>query len=248
MLLSIIIPFYNSAEKCSRLLNRLLEFNSQFVEVICVDDGSSDATFQMLEQFRSKATVSVRLVKQGNKGPGGARNTGLLLAKGEFVWFVDSDDDIYFSAVQELQKIYEHTKEFDFIDFDVWYEKSNEVVNSMRRAVGNYEVTDSVRIQLLQVGGRIFTKIFRRNFLIDNEIFYPENCIYEDNALTFIYQFHIKSFIKSGVCGYAYIEEHPSVTRSVGGVNPRMLDRIETSKYGLLRSLKLAKTYKGNTP
>jgi len=98
VLLSIVVPFYNSAHKSERLLSTLRQLSAQDVEVVLVDDGSNDAT---LQQFKNDASVAVLVLTQNNRGPGGARNTGLRSARGKYVLFVDSDDDIGLGAIAE---------------------------------------------------------------------------------------------------------------------------------------------------
>lgn len=233
MLLSIISPFYNSEKKCSRLLDTLEKLDALDVELIFVDDGSTDGTLTVLSEFKERAKLPTCVIPQSNKGPGGARNSGLKIAKGEYVWFVDSDDDINPEAIDILRDA--QSCGFDFIDFDIV--TKGQQINSMGCAVSEYTFEKEVKQQLLQNFGRIWSKIIRRNLLIENEILYPEMCIYEDNPMVFLYPFYVKSFMKTGVVGYYHHEEHESITRSE--FNPRFFDRMYTAEYGLKYGLQL---------
>ena len=95
MLISIIIPFYNSARYISRCLNSLLCQDLSNVEILCVDDGSTDNSSSiisnMIEQWNMSQHVHLVQLKQ-NSGVAHARNVGINTAKGDYVIFIDSDD------------------------------------------------------------------------------------------------------------------------------------------------------------
>ena len=233
-LLSIIAPFHNSEKKCRRLLDTLLQIDDDDLEYIFVDDGSTDDTFTVLQTFQSKSKVHTRVISQDNKGPGGARNTGLRVAKGKYVWFVDSDDDIRPEAIEFLRR---HSDEdYDFIDFD--HDSARGIINSMGIPSGQYSGSENVRKIVLENFGRGWTKHIRRDLILKNNIFYPEYCIYEDNALGFVYPFFIQKFYKSEIIGYVHQEEYESVTRSEA--SPRYFDRMQTALLGLKKGLDLA--------
>lgn len=236
--LTIISPFHNSEEKCKRLLSTLLNIDDEGVEVIFVDDGSTDNTLPMLSEFKGSCQNNVSIITQDNKGPGGARNTGLKAAKGKYVWFVDSDDDIKIEAIKYIKDI--SKEQYDFIDFD--YISNGSILNSMGLEAGIYE-EDRVSPELLFYNfGWICTKVLNREFLIRNKIYYPEYCIYEDGPLmAYIYPFHCGSFIKSDIVGYVHQLEYASITRTHGKINPRYFDRLYASIYGYKKGIELAR-------
>src|SRR5262245_16007663 len=108
LLLSIVVPFFNSAGKADRLLSTLAGISEPDVELIFVDDGSSDATPAYLHEWQSRMQIRCTCVRHENKGPGGARNHGLDLASGQFVWYVDADDDINPDVVRLLRRLRAH--------------------------------------------------------------------------------------------------------------------------------------------
>lgn len=135
MLLSIIIPFFNSfkfSEDIRKVIDKSLKEYSD-IEFILIDDGSIDSTFYFLKEYFEEYsnTKNIKIIKQDNSGPGAARNNGLTLACGEFVWFVDSDDSINLDiALNELKKHKKEFNDFDFIDFNIMSEDL--VHNSMK--------------------------------------------------------------------------------------------------------------------
>ena len=239
MLLSLIIPFFNAEKNSKRLFNTLESIQQDDIEFVLINDGSTDNTQCLLKDFKDGLPNSnIVLINQTNKGPGGARNSGLKVAKGNYVWFVDCDDDIRVEAMKFLRE--KLNSGYDFIDFNVQSEKG--VVNSMGIDVGEYHDLEQIPTLLLSNFGCIWSKIIRREFLQDNKIYYPEYCLYEDNPLRFIYPFFVKSFLKTDVVGYVHQLDFESITRSKP--NLRTLDRLYTASYGLQEAIKSAKTRK----
>lgn len=118
MLLGFIVPFFNSEKNSKRLLKTLSSIKQDDVEIILIDDGSTDNTYKMLIDFKvNTINKNVEVIKEENKGPGGARNAVLRRAKGKYVWFVDSDDDINVEAIDIVRQNFE--KEYDFINFNI---------------------------------------------------------------------------------------------------------------------------------
>ena len=94
-LVSVVVPCYNVSKKIDKLLKSLLEQDYRPLEIVFVDDGSTDSTRNVLMQFKEKYEVEAFLVTyvyQFNRGPGGATNTGLKYIKGDYLIWPDSDD------------------------------------------------------------------------------------------------------------------------------------------------------------
>jgi glycosyltransferase involved in cell wall biosynthesis len=87
-LFSVIIPAYNRAELIGRTIDSVLSAAGADLDVIVVDDGSTDTTLDVLAHYGRK----IRVLQQENRGPGAARNLGLKAATGDYVAFLDSDD------------------------------------------------------------------------------------------------------------------------------------------------------------
>ena len=90
---SVIVPFYNAAPWLERCLKSLLAQYLRELEIILVDDASTDASPKIAERYTGRYPDRIRYLRQeSNMGPGAARNVGLSLARGEYVGFVDADD------------------------------------------------------------------------------------------------------------------------------------------------------------
>jgi len=103
MILSIIIPVYNTEKYISWCLDSCLNINGQInddYEIICVNDGSTDNSIEILRQYENKG---IRVFSKLNGGVSSARNLGLEKSKGEYVWFIDSDDMIVPNSLQIIK-------------------------------------------------------------------------------------------------------------------------------------------------
>lgn len=90
-LVSVIVPVYNVENCLARCLDSIVEQTLGNIEIVCVDDGSPDRSIDILRRYAA-LDGRVRVLRQENRGLGGARNTGLREARGRYVTFVDSDD------------------------------------------------------------------------------------------------------------------------------------------------------------
>ena len=102
-LLSIIIPAYNVEAFLPKCLDSILAQDFTDYEVLCVDDGSSDNTPMLLQQYAERWT-NLHVIAQPNQGMSTARNMGLKESKGDYVLFVDSDDWLCEGALSKLAK------------------------------------------------------------------------------------------------------------------------------------------------
>lgn len=103
-LVSIIVPVYQVKEYIGECVESLLAQTYTNLEILLVDDGSTDGSGEICDEYAAKDS-RVRVVHQKNQGAAGARNTGLNLAVGEYVAFVDSDDVITCTYVKELYRL-----------------------------------------------------------------------------------------------------------------------------------------------
>jgi glycosyltransferase involved in cell wall biosynthesis len=110
MKLSVIVPAYNRAEMIQDTIDSILNSGLDDFEIVVVDDGSTDSTPDVVRAMGSP----VRYLRQANAGPAGARNTGFAASSGQFVAFLDSDDQWFPGAVRTLVK---HLDDHDDIPF-----------------------------------------------------------------------------------------------------------------------------------
>jgi len=129
---SVIIPTYNRAHLIDRAIQSVLSQTYQDFEVIVVDDGSTDKTEEVVLSFGSEKMRYVR--HETNRGVAAARNTGVRVARGEYIAFQDSDDEWYPNRLEIISKIVEDRKDIDFIISYGKVMKNGEIIGDVGRA------------------------------------------------------------------------------------------------------------------
>jgi glycosyltransferase involved in cell wall biosynthesis len=107
--ISIIIPVYNSEKSIGKLVNIILEQKFENIEVITIDDGSTDGSLKILKKIAS-CDKRLKVSSQKNRGPAAARNVGIDKAIGKYVMFIDADDEIHSEMIQRMVENIEKTK------------------------------------------------------------------------------------------------------------------------------------------
>ena len=240
LLLSIVVPFFDSEGKADRLLSTLAGIREPDVELIFVDDGSTDGTPAYLREWQSRMTVRCTCRRQPNKGPGAARNHGLDLAVGQYVWYVDADDDINPAVVPAVREL--APRAYDFIDFNVQHFTGDGGAIRPSRGMragpldlpqGEHTAAEITRLALLRTIGWPWPKILNREFLLRHGVRFPEYCVYEELPSLFWLPLIVDRFYKSDLVAYFHHQEGESITRSAGRKGPRFYDRLFTSGYGV---------------
>ena len=221
---SIVVPFHNSAEKCRPLLRVLGEIRPEDdVELIFVDDGSTDGTKTILRNFAAASRLKTIIVERDNGGPGAARNSGFDRSSGHYVWFVDSDDIIDLRAVEIGKR-----GGWD-VDVVAWDYHHPHPGISCPIPSGPHDTRDGpARPEEFET---IVAKWFSRSFLLRTGLRFPENCVYEATPIEdFVLPLLIETYFKSDFRAYEVIAGQ-SVTR--GGNDPRRFDRLRTITLGM---------------
>ena len=98
---SIIVPVYNVERYVERCIDSIVAQTYPAYEIICVNDGSTDGSLEVLQRL-ADGHPSIKIIDQANKGLGGARNSGVAQATGDYIWFIDSDDWIEPGMLSEM--------------------------------------------------------------------------------------------------------------------------------------------------
>lgn len=175
-----IIPMYNAERTIEECLDSLIaQTLFKDMELIVVNDCSTDGCVDMIMRYEAKYPDSIMLINlDKNDGPGNARNVALSYASGEYIGFVDSDDAVYPFMYEKLYK--------EAVSLDADYVDSGFYQQSLDRAIVYVtdelagDLDDEKRSSLIVVGGFIVTKIFKRKFLISNNIFFRKEYVLED--------------------------------------------------------------------
>lgn len=117
-LVSVIIPVYNKEKFIENSLLSIVNQTYKNIEIICVNDCSSDASLIILEELRKKYNNIIIVDNAKNKGPGFSRNVGIEVSHGEYIYFLDADDQLKDSAIEELVICMKEKENIECIFFD----------------------------------------------------------------------------------------------------------------------------------
>lgn len=215
MKLSIIIPIYNVEDTLRRCLESVLGQMDDRMEVIIVDDGSTDTSGQIAEQMTAGRT-DCRLIRQANKGLSAARNAGIEAATGEYITFTDSDDFVARGTYTALLAVLEEHPAYDILEYPVMEHYGHPTKQHLLTFPD--AVVGSIRDYWLS-GGHLHTyacnKLYRRELFAD--IRFPEGKAFED---TYTYPFLLqraKVVATTSVGRYYYCHNDRGITAQAGG-------------------------------
>lgn len=182
ILLSIVVPCYNATIYIQRCLESLLNQDLDNYEIICVNDASTDNTLGLLQEYERKYP-NIRVIShECNKRQGGARNTGIKNARGRYIGFVDIDDSVdsfmYSTLCNEAIK---YDLDVAEVDYRVVNMDGSQIEEHVLYEDVHNDIKEDLRKQLMVVGGSVWCKIYKREFLLKNNLFFPEGLFFEDN-------------------------------------------------------------------
>lgn len=181
MNLSIIIPIYNASAAVKECINSaLLQLNSGG-EIICIDDGSTDGSIEIVKDIARKDS-RIKLRTQQNQGAGAARNAGIKAAKGEYIAFLDADD--YYPSDNTLARLYAAAKTNNALICGGSFCEVNEnkavTIFSGARAGNTFTDEGWINFSDYQFDYGYYRFIYRRDFLLQNDLFFPNYRRYQD--------------------------------------------------------------------
>lgn len=182
MFLSFVVPVYNTEKYLAECLDSLLDQGIPYYdyEIICVNDGSTDGSLQILRSYEKKC-ANIRVIDTENSGVSTARNKGIDAARGDYIWFVDSDD---FIRRGFLTVLYNHINETDADRVKI----GTYVVNGeMSAAECSALEKNELKVNSHFYDSSSVTCILRRSFLLhhDCKFRYPELTHGEDSIFMF---------------------------------------------------------------
>lgn len=225
MKISIIIPVYNVEPYISRCIDSVLEQTYKDIEVIVVDDCSPDNSIEIARNTVSKHINKDKVVfteHQTNRGLSAARNTGINLASGEYIYFLDSDDGLPLDAIQTLVTIATKYKNPDIVVGNF------ELIGNDQRQILQYELpdlyTDSpIEILKLYENEKCPTaatnKLIKTNCIKEFNLLFEEGLLHEDVLWSMLLANRVQSMGIINKNTYNYYIRDGSITAKVGYKN-----------------------------
>ena len=211
---SVVVPVYNSEKFLEECLNCLVNQTLKEIEIILVDDGSTDNSSEIYNNY-AKEDDRIIIIKQANQKQGAARNNGVRIAKGKYIGFVDADD---FIDLDYFEKLYSAASKYDS-DMAVcsvvkvsngkrkhkWkFEKEELLTNDYEKFIKGSQVRNAAP----------YNKIYKRAFLEKNGIKFAENVFYEDGPFTTKAVFFANEIVLVPGINYYYVKNPNSTVNS----------------------------------
>lgn len=226
--ISVIIPCYNMEQYIDRCLESVMEqtIGLNALEVIVVNDASTDHTLDKLKEWEEKYPNNIIVVTyEENMRQGGARNIGLQYASAPYIGYVDADDWIEPDMYEEMLNKME-TGQYDVVKCKYIREhyqgEHSMVIENQNREDKEYSFTQKNGFYHGQVGktgncgeygGQIWSGIYKKDMLIEHDIFFPEHLAYEDNYWGSILSLYVgRVYIIDKICYHYYINMQSTST------------------------------------
>lgn len=228
---SIILPVYNVAPYLRQSLDSIIAQTLTDIEIICVDDGSTDDSGKILDEYKEKDNRIIVIHKR-NAGTGAARNDGLKIATGECIGFVDPDDWILPNMYERLYNILQD-KELDIVMFtpDVFNDQTQKHEGFLYFQDSNFpkilddKIFNKDDISPFSYPMCVWNKLYRKKLFDDNNIDFAEGLDFEDHKVIFKSLFTAKRiyFIREKL----YVYRHSRQGSILSDNDTRMFDHIK---------------------
>ena len=214
-LVSVIIPIYKVEKYITDCLNSVLAQTYGNIEIVLVDDGSPDRSMEIAEQLLNDKGVSYVPVRQENMGLGEARNSGLRVATGEWIYFLDSDDMIVDATIEKLVSATETDTDFVFSGYRVIRNADESIASCGDEKSVIYDA-EEIRKEFLMRKKIVLAPgtLYRKSFLDNNDLKFASIPWSEDQHFMFrVLQAAKKiAYIKEPL--YLYLEREGSIMRA----------------------------------
>lgn len=221
MKLSVIVPVFNMSAggRLEYCIDSLINQTIDDMEIIAVDDASTDNSLDILRGYESRHSSRFKVIAQKkNIKQGGARNTGLKEAKGEWIGFIDSDDWITPDFYESLIKKGEETGAdvvgcgYSIVDHHTF--ETGRVINDITPEQTG-EMTFEKRREFLKNSGSMVMKVYRASLIRDNDLSFPEGIFYEDNCAGPVWSMYYKHFEYIDRPMYYYYQHGSSTVHTI---------------------------------
>ncbi|HIV67522.1 MAG TPA: glycosyltransferase family 2 protein [Candidatus Butyricicoccus stercorigallinarum] len=213
MKFSVVIPVYNVKDYLEKCVQSVLAQRGEY-EILLVDDGSTDGSGALCDALAARAPETIRVIHKPNGGLGDARNVGLEHARGEYLVFLDSDDYLDPSMLEELSRTVEETRA-EIVTFGFRVDNGGDTSQVCIDPLPEGRVfTLADTPELLLALPNAWTRIYARRLFLDSGIRYPGRVWYEDIRTTTKLFAVARSVVSVHRPYYYYVVRENSITRN----------------------------------
>lgn len=229
--LSIIIPVYNCELYIERCLESLLNQTLQDLEIILVDDGSKDKSLELIKKFSDNR---IKIFSQTNQGQSKARNTGLDIATGEYIGFVDADDWVDLNFYEKLYNAAKNNNaDIAMADFIRKGKNKHKIRLHLIEEKVYTSIEDKIKVSNALKEGCIWNKIYKHEIL--NNLSFNEGMYFEDGPFTLRALFNSNRLATVTGTFYYYFENTKSTVKTMN--HKKQNDKIK-SRQEMLQFMK----------
>ena len=226
MKLSIILPVYNTGHLVEKAINSLLNLKSIDLEILCMNDGSTDNSWEKLQEIEKKYH-QVKLINKQNEGLSMTRNKGIQASSGDYVYFLDSDDWINTEAFDELLT-YCH-EGYDIIHGNFSYVYEDRTIKANKAQLeGIYTGQEFLCQGLLQdkISMASCINIFKRDFLMKHDLLFLPGIYHEDEEFNLRVFSYAGRVISKDLTFHMYLQRSNSISNDKSKEDKRFNDVI----------------------
>lgn len=234
-LVTIVIPVYNVEKYIERCLNSIIRQTYNNIEIIIVNDGTEDKSIEICKKIQLKDN-RIKIINQKNAGLSAARNTGIRNASGKYICFIDSDDFVNKEYVRLLlESLIKNDADISVCDFLYINEEGHTWSRKIKKAK-LYSNTEAIRDLLVGIQNTevmTWNKLYKLNLFKDNNIYFPEGKLHEDNFTTYKLYYYSRSISMIQNKLYYYLQRNSSI----------MGRRFNTRRMDILQALEETKDF-----
>lgn len=232
-MISVIIPVYNVQDTLERAVESVQNQTYQNIEVILVNDGSTDSSGQICDELAA-TDERIRVIHKPNGGLSSARNAGIEAAKGEFLSFLDSDDYFDANLYKEFSRDLKENPHLELYIFNVVRVNGakEEVQEAVRSVSRDKEHNVSLLFDFSGLNFYAWNKIYAKHLF--EKVRFPEGKLYEDTMPSYETTSLAKEVVTSAFPGIYYIQNEGSIVAS--SFNPKQYDNV-TERMRLLQAV-----------
>ena len=232
---SVVVPVYNAQEYLVDCIESLVNQTLDNIELLFVDDGSTDNSSEILRQYQEKFSDRVRVLTKENGGQASARNLGIAQCKGEYIGFVDADDCVEKCMFEKMYMLAKK-EQSDYVECQYQYLKVSGA-NKIEKlpCYGYVRPYSDKREMFIDPLVSPWNKLYRAELLRENNITFPDGVVYEDTAFyAKTIPFICKSSFDSSEYVYHFLRQGSTMNAKkdarVGNIFPVIQDILDFYK------------------
>ncbi|MFC1777658.1 glycosyltransferase family 2 protein [Pseudomonadota bacterium] len=213
--ISLIVPVFNRENYLRQCLDSAIKQSFSDIEIICINDGSTDGSLDILESF-AKRDARIKILTQENQGLGAARNTGILASEGDYLAFLDADDFIHHDMLHTMitDAISQNSK-IVVCGFNETDKQGNTTSSNNSHVESADREVILQRALALQTSSMICNKLIKKSLFTKNDILFPVGVFHEDVLINYQLMFYASHITNIDQYFYNWRRTEGSISKSI---------------------------------